>query len=272
MRGEKKLGSRGFGLIEILVATAISAILALAFASMFQMMSASSNNLKGSLGAQSLVSTLVQVTSPLTWPNGNSACLNNLLPGYTVFNAAQAGTPTGMPMGFMASDGVSQIFAGPTPTPLTNYNVSVTNLIFENAVLVSTNPVTNDSLYLGNLEVGLLKLAAPNKVVAGGQALPETWVEFLTVQVDINNNIINCYNVPTTAQTACSSLGGTYQVGATPPCQMPYPCASAGPNFVFMGYDVSNNPICTPSAALAADSCATNGQTVASNGTSWGCQ
>jgi len=280
----EKSCDKGFGLLEFMIAMAISAFVALGLASIFNMIQSNSTNLQGSTGAQSLRSTLMQVTSSLPLPNVlpvTTSCFGHLIPG-PAFDVTKA-QAAGFPLGFYSNDGTpgnipsgTQIFGydpnGPklTPTVIPNYNVSVRYLAFRKDP--NTAPVGPDpngiTLYLGTLVAGVTKSTA----TIGGQDLPEMSVVSLYLAIDSGLNIKNCYNQPvsgTDANQACIAMGGLYYPGSVPPCQIPYPCQAVA-NTVFTGYDPTGLPICTPAASLTAQTC-NAGQTIEYNGTGWVC-
>lgn len=250
----------------VLIGASIAAIVALEMGSAFQMMNANSNDLKGKMGSVSLTSTLTQVISK------PASCMAQMLPAYkTGFSLASASSAIGMPIGFLSNDNVSQIYgpppvAGATPVPVPNYDVSVNSLTFSNAVAAGVDGSGNN-LYLGYLTANLLKMSNNTQQVSGGRGLQTITVGAMYLAVDGTNTIQNCYGQPMTVIAACSSLGGNYVASANPPCELPYPCANG---LIFMGYDASQNPICSPAAAQSVVLCPA-GHTVVSNGTGYVC-
>jgi prepilin-type N-terminal cleavage/methylation domain-containing protein len=267
------VSDKGLGLIELLISLIIMSILSLGVASIYQMMNSSSNNVNANVGAQSVRATLVQMIAQ------PGVCFNRLLPAYKVpgyYNATTAAT-TGLPLGFMSDDGVTQIVGpapgpSPTPVPLPNYNVSVNYLLFKTgnpplpSVGLDNNP-PNSPLYKGTLVMGLQKMANANQSVTGGNGLQALSVGTLLISVDSNNDIVDCLTNNSTTLDACSAMGGVYNAANIPPCALANPCASN----VFLGYDGLGNPVCQPPAVMTVLNC-TAGQSVVSNGTGFVCQ
>src|ERR1700689_3400795 len=89
---------RGFGLLQVMVLSAVSVVIILQVGSVLQGLQSSAANLNGTAGAQSLTSTLPQLTS-------QTQCQTYLTS--TAFSMAQATSPQGFPMAFSTHDTIT---------------------------------------------------------------------------------------------------------------------------------------------------------------------
>jgi type II secretory pathway pseudopilin PulG len=231
-----------FSLVEIMISLAITSIIFLALASLFNTSILIRRNLDMSISRDNLRSVLLS-----TFSHSNSCAPALTTAGnVTKFNLAQAQSATGLPLNITLDSGNTVIVSGDPATGVTpqvllpNYNISYEYVTFSNAVTQGPDQnIIGNTIYVGAVVMKTDKFT--DVVTIGGTEYAPQSVGVLIMSVSPANTIDACVTAVSVSD-ACASIGG--QNGnptAQAQCIIQSPCALG---LLFAGNSASGLPIC----------------------------